>query len=59
MKLEILFRHIKLIVNIVFRVAWLPSQTRVHAMEMPGKRFDIGNLESYRNVCGNYRGIIE
>jgi len=28
-------------------------------MEMPGKRFDIGNLESYRNVCGNYRGIIE
>jgi glucose-1-phosphate thymidylyltransferase len=40
-------------------VAWLSGQTRVHAMEMPGKRFDIGNLESYRNVCGNYRGIIE
>ena len=40
-------------------VAWLSCQTRVHAMEMPGKRFDIGNLESYRNVCGNYHGIIE
>lgn len=40
-------------------VAWLSSQTKVHAMEMPGRRFDIGNLESYRNVCDTYRGIIE
>ena len=38
-------------------VAWLSGQTRVHAMEMPGRRFDIGNLESYRAVQESYRGI--
>lgn len=32
-------------------VAWLASKVPVHAMEMPGKRFDIGNLESYKAVC--------
>ncbi|MBR5661721.1 MAG: nucleotidyltransferase family protein [Bacteroidales bacterium] len=32
-------------------VAWLSSKVPVHAMEMPGKRFDIGNLESYMAVC--------
>ena len=31
-------------------VAWLSGQTPVHAMEMPGRRFDIGNLESYQHV---------
>ena len=40
-------------------VAWLSSRTKVHAMEMPGRRFDIGNLESYRSVCDTYCGIIE
>lgn len=39
-------------------VAWLCQQTTIHAMEMPGKRFDIGNLESYRSVQKNYRGIV-
>lgn len=39
-------------------IAWLCSQVPVHAMEMPGRRFDIGNLESYRQVCQEYKGII-
>ena len=38
-------------------IAWLCSQTPVHAMEMPGKRFDIGNLESYQQVQENYKGV--
>ncbi len=38
--------------------AWLSSKEDVYAMEMPGRRFDIGNLESYRKVCSEYRGIL-
>ncbi|MBR4087352.1 MAG: nucleotidyltransferase family protein [Clostridia bacterium] len=38
-------------------IAWLCSQTTVHAMEMPGKRYDIGTLESYEKVQKEYRGI--
>lgn len=38
-------------------IAWLATQVPVHAMEMPGRRFDIGNLESYRTVCEEYQGI--
>jgi dTDP-glucose pyrophosphorylase len=38
-------------------IAWLSSRRKVHAMEMPGKRFDIGNLESYNAVCNDYQGI--
>ena len=38
-------------------IAWLCTQTTVHAYEMPGRRFDIGNLESYRLVRGTYNGI--
>ena len=38
-------------------IAWLSSVSPVYAMEMPGKRYDIGNLESYRAVQENYRGI--
>ena len=38
-------------------IAWLCTQTTVHAMEMPGKRYDIGNLESYEQVKAEYRGI--
>ena len=40
-------------------VAWLCSQVPVHAMLMPGRRYDIGNLESYRKVCESYAGITE
>lgn len=38
-------------------IAWLCTQTTVHAYEMPGRRFDIGNLESYRLVQETYKGI--
>ena len=38
--------------------AWLCTQTTVHAMEIPGKRYDIGNLESYEKVKAEYKGII-
>jgi len=38
-------------------IAWLCSQTAIHAMEMPGNRYDIGNLESYESVKAGYRGI--
>lgn len=39
--------------------AWLCKHTRVHAMEMPGRRYDIGSLESYEQVQKEYRGIIK
>ncbi len=38
-------------------IAWLAGQTTVHAMEMPGSRFDVGNLESYTKIKNEYRGI--
>ena len=38
-------------------IAWLCTQSPVHSMEMPGSRYDIGNLESYRQVQETYRGI--
>ncbi len=39
-------------------IAWLCTQTPVHAMEMPGRRYDIGNLESYNKVQEEYCGIL-
>lgn len=38
-------------------IAWLATVTPVYAMEMPGKRFDVGNLESYETVKKEYKGI--
>ncbi|MBQ0103447.1 MAG: nucleotidyltransferase family protein [Prevotellaceae bacterium] len=38
-------------------IAWLSTQTTVHAMQMPGQRYDIGNLESYNKVQQTYKGI--
>jgi glucose-1-phosphate thymidylyltransferase len=38
-------------------IAWLAGNTEVHAMEMPGERYDIGNLESYEHVKQVYSGI--
>ena len=38
-------------------IAWLCEQTTVHAMEMPGKRYDIGDLTSYEKVKAEYQGI--
>jgi glucose-1-phosphate thymidylyltransferase len=31
--------------------AWIASVSPVYAMKMPGPRYDIGTLESYRSVC--------
>lgn len=38
-------------------IAWLSRKTKVFAMEMPGARYDIGNLESYEKVQKEYCGI--
>lgn len=38
-------------------IAWLSTQVPVHSMEMPGSRYDIGNLESYQKVQETYKGI--
>ena len=38
-------------------IAWLSTVVPVHAMEMPGKRYDIGNLASYEQVKKEFRGI--
>ena len=35
-------------------IAYLYDKEEVHAMEMPGKRYDIGNMESYKWACDNY-----
>jgi len=39
-------------------MAWLCKQTAVYAMEMPGQRYDIGNLESYQRVMDTYQGVL-
>ena len=39
-------------------VAWMCAHSTLHSMEMPGKRYDIGNLESYRQVQETYKGIV-
>lgn len=39
-------------------VAWLVSKTPIYAMEMPGSRYDIGDLASYMKVCNEYKGIL-
>ena len=38
-------------------VSWMCTHSVVHSMEMPGSRYDIGNLESYENVQKTYKGI--
>ena len=40
-------------------IAWLSAQTPVHAYEMPGRRYDIGNLASYEEVQRTYQGIVK
>ena len=39
-------------------IAWLSTQTPIHTYEMPGRRYDIGTLESYRIIQETYRGIV-
>ncbi len=38
-------------------VAWMCRHSILHSMEMPGSRYDIGNLESYETVQKTYKGI--
>ena len=38
--------------------AWLSGKTTMYAWTMPGRRFDIGNLESYERVQATYQGLI-
>ena len=38
-------------------IAWLCKNSPVYSMEMPGNRYDIGNLESYEQVKKTYKGI--
>ena len=40
-------------------IAWLYKKVSVYAMRMPGKRYDIGTLESYEWIKNEYQGIIE
>lgn len=39
--------------------AWLSTQTPMKAYRMPGKRYDIGNLESYERIKATYKGVIK
>ena len=38
-------------------VSYLCKKSPIYAYPMPGNRYDIGNLESYNNICENYNGI--
>ncbi len=38
-------------------VAWMGMHTVMHSMEMPGKRYDIGTLESYQEIKAHYKGL--
>jgi glucose-1-phosphate thymidylyltransferase len=38
-------------------ISWLCKNSTVYAMEMPGKRYDIGNIDSYNKVQTEYKGI--
>lgn len=38
-------------------VSWMSGKRVVHAFKMPGRRYDIGNLESYEKVQKEYKGI--
>ena len=37
-------------------VAWMCKRSPMHSMVMPGKRYDIGNLESYQIIKDTYKG---
>ncbi len=40
-------------------LSWMCRRSVVYSMEMPGARYDIGDLESYEAVQINYRGILK
>lgn len=37
--------------------AWMCRHVVMHSMEMPGRRYDVGDLKSYEKVRKTYRGI--
>ena len=37
---------------------WVSQRTTSYAMEMPGHRYDVGNLDSYQKIKAEYKGII-
>ena len=39
-------------------IAWLCRHSPVYAMEMPGARYDIGDIKSYEAVQENYKGYL-
>jgi glucose-1-phosphate thymidylyltransferase len=39
-------------------VAWMCRHSVMHAMEMPGQRYDIGDLAGYERIRREYRGIV-
>ena len=36
---------------------WISQRTTSFAMEMPGYRYDVGNLDSYQKIREEYKGI--
>lgn len=40
-------------------LAWMCGHTVVHSMEMPGSRYDIGDINSYEAVQRTYKGITQ
>ena len=40
-------------------IVWLCKKSTVYAMQMSGKRYDIGNLESYNLVQQIYKGVFK
>ena len=38
-------------------LSWMCRHSIVHSMEMPGNRYDIGNLDSYQRIQNIYHGI--
>ncbi len=38
-------------------LAWFSKHRPIYAYEMPGKRYDIGNMQSYEAVKAEYKGI--
>ena len=38
-------------------IAWLCKNSKVYAFEMPGRRYDIGDVKSYEEVQNSYKGI--
>lgn len=38
-------------------VSWLCEKSDIYSMEMPGKRYDVGDIKSYENIKKTYKGI--